>query len=566
MKRFLALFFVLCFIVVSMGGCGRNTATASKAGYRSDIRVEATVGADGLITITSLSHNETPGIGDYSVTVTIELINKKQSVAIDAVAGATVSSLATIAAAEEAISKLAVDLEKFLSPSLTETTEYLSLDYDVAVVGAGGAGLTAAITAAERGARVVVMEKLGIPGGSTARSNGRIMAAGTELQQKYRETDNAGSFAGYLYNFADKSLGSFRQLELAEHSAANMRFLENIGITFSDNIYAAFEGQNPKRVHLVSNGNDSGGGLMIKPLVDKALSLGVTFLYNTQAYELVQSFDGTVKGVRGKSSFGHVITLNADSVILATGGFDRNSTLLSEYNLGSGLSISGIGSTGDGIELARKAGADIFSAASLIATLEDLGTGLFDTTGLIVDASGNRIGNEAGDPFLLSANLLAHGYTTAYLIVDAAAYNNAVRAGLGENKIIMADTVEELAEKIGAPDLNFTIAQYNIKCANKNDPEYNKPSKYLGALTSGPFCAVPLSLKTYGTMGGVVTNSRCQVLDEIGNMIPGLYAAGEVMNGAYFINGFPSFGASLAEVFETGILAGDNAAKHALGF
>jgi Succinate dehydrogenase/fumarate reductase, flavoprotein subunit len=566
MKRFWALFFVLCFVVVSLGGCGRTTATASKPGYRSDIRVEASVDEDGRVTVVSLSHNETPGIGDFSVTVTIELINKKQSVAIDAVAGATVSSLATIAAAEEAISKLAVDIEKFLSPSLTETTEYLTLDYDVVVVGAGGAGLTAAITAAEKGAKVVVMEKLGIPGGSTARSDGRIMAAGTELQQKYREADNSGSFAGYLYDFADKSLGSFRQLELAEHSAANLRFLENIGITFADNVYAAFEGQSPKRVHLVSNGDDTGGCLMIQPLVDKALELGVAFLYNTRAFELVQSFDGTVRGVRGKSSFGHVLTLNADAVILASGGFDRSHALLSEHGLSSGLSVSGVGSTGDGVELARSAGADIFDAASLIATLEDLGTGLFDTTGLIVDASGNRLGNEAGDPFLLSSTLLSRGYTTAYLIVDAGAYNDAVRAGLDVGKVVVADTVEELSEKTGMPDLNFAVAQYNIKCANKSDPEYGKPSRYLGALADGPFCAVPLALKTYGTLGGVVTNSRCQVLDNTGNMITGLYAAGEVMNGAFFITGFPSFGASLAEVLETGILAGDNAAKHALGF
>lgn len=564
MKKHLTLLLVCILTVIPISACSRSTATASVPGYCSNIRVEAKVGAEGIVEISVLSHRETAGIGDYGIIATIARINEKQSVAIDAVAGATVSSLAAISAAEQAVSKLNIDIESFFLPPASDATEYLSLNYDVAIIGAGGAGLTAAIAAAEQGAKVVILEKLGIPGGSTARSDGKIMASESDLQRKHRETDSAGSFAGYLYEYADKSLGSFRQLELAEHSAANIAFLETIGLRFSDTLYAAYEGQNPKRVHLVVSNNENGGGLLIKPLMDKALSLGVEVLYNTAVDELLQHPDGKIIGVRGRSAFGHIITVNSNSVVIATGGFDRNDTLLSEYHLVSSLSISGVGNTGDGINLARKAGAAIFNTASLIATIEDINTGQFDVTGLILDPAGERIENEAGNTFLLSCKLLARGYTTAYLIVDSVAYKKAVRNGLDENSVITADSVSELAQKLGMPDAEFTIDQYNIMCRAKADSEYGKSSQHLSAIEKGPFCAVPLSFKTYGTLGGIITNSRCQVLNSDGNVIAGLYAAGEVMNGSYFITGFPAFGASLAQVIETGRISGKMAGESAL--
>jgi len=556
-KRFLSFLMILVMISILFSGCISGTATASSTGFRSEVRIEVSVGRDGALTVSQLSHNETPGIGDFGVTATVARMNEMQSIKVDAVAGATVSSLAVINAAEKAINKLSSSTHHFLNDPMLHASEYRTLSYDVVVIGAGGAGLLAAIEASQH-ASVLVLERMGIPGGSTARSDGMIQATGTPLQEKYREIDSAASFAGYLFTYADPALGSFRQLELAEHSADNIRFLENLGVKFSSQIFSSFEGQSPRRVHQVASGNDSSGGHLIKPLVDKALSLGVNFLYDTRVTELTQDIYGTVSGVKAYNAFGDQYTVTADAVIIATGGYDRNPSLISRYGLSFSSTLTSPGNTGDGVEIARQIGAKIFTTGSIIATLEDLGTGLFDTTGLIVDPSGKRIENEAGEKFDLTAELMSRGYSEAWLITDAVAYNQAVRDGLNVDKVVTADTIEELSKKIDADLLQKNVNEYNRSCRLGRDDDFGKDRKYLGNIGQAPFCAVKLKFRCYGTLGGIMTNNRCQVIDNNGNIIPHLYAAGEVMNGAYFISGLPGSGASLAQVIETGRLAGKN--------
>lgn len=559
MRKFFAFTLICAVMLMPLTGCAHNKAAASVAGHRGAVKVEAALDEAGRLTVTVLSHSETPGIGDFAIDITVAQINQTQSVCVDAVAGATVSSMAVMAAADKAVAKLTGG-DAFRQPVNTpQATEYISLHTDVIVVGAGGAGLTAAIAAAEAGARVMVIEKLGIPGGSTARSNGKIMAAGSELQYRLQEVDSPSLFAGYLLSYGDASQSSLPLLDLAEHSADNLAFLESLGVPFSTQLSAPASGQLPRRVHQAASDYDAGGGYFIQPMIDKALALGVEFVYNTTVSELLLSAQGVVEGVRGHSVNGNILSVSAASVILATGGFDRDDNLLWEYGLSSSISLSGIGNTGDGVALGRRVGAAVFDRAGFIATLEDLGTGLFETTGLIVDPGGARIADEAGDPFYLSSQLMARGYSTAYLIVDAPAVQQALRRGLNEELVITANSIAELGVLLGISRLAETVNAYNDACQNGVDEQYNKDAHDLVAVTSAPFCAVPLSLKTYGSIGGLQTNSRCQVVATTGRVIPGLYAAGEVMNGAYFAVGLPAFGASLAQVIETGRIAGKNA-------
>jgi len=569
LKRALCVIMAAVFLSLSLTSCGSGSATATAAGYRGDIRLQVTVTKDGdsrRLEVRQISNSETAGIGDYGVAATVSRMNELQSVHVDAVAGATVSSMATIAAAEKAVEKLGSYAQVFLQDAVIPPTEYRTFDCDVVIVGAGGAGLVAAIEAASGGADVLVLERMGVPGGSTARSGGRIMATGSDLQQKYRETDSTASFAGFLCTYSDPALGSFRQLELAEHSADNLRFLESNGVKFSNTLFSTYEGQSPKRVHQVqSTSSDGAGGALIKPLYDKALSLGVTILLDSRVIELTRdAITGNVSGVRATTTFGSRYTVNAKATVLATGGFDNNASLLDQYGLSNDRSLSSPGDTGEGIDLARKVGAGIYQSAALIATLEDLTTGLFDITGLIVDPMGSRIGNEAGDKFALTATLRERGYSKAWLITDSAAYRQAVRDGLDESAVVTADTIDELAQKIGATNLVFTVEQYNKSCISETDLQFGKDAKYLGQVKSDPYCAVPLTLLSYGTLGGIMTNNRCQVLDTNGNVIPGLYAAGECMNGAYFIEGLPGMGASLAQVIETGRVAAQSSLTYSV--
>lgn len=561
MKKCVASILICMLIITLMCGCARTVAIASVTGYRSEIKLQAVVDDNGLIELSVLHEDETYGIGDYAVAETVRRINEKQSVSVDVVSGATVSSLATIACADQALCKLNdIDIETLRTVPAAEPTEYRQQSCDVVVIGAGGAGLTAAITAAQTGASVFVIEKLGIPGGSTARSEGKIMATGSELQQRFREIDSVTSFASYLYQYSDPEHGSFRHLELAEHAADNLQFLKDQHVVFTDMLETPDTGVKPKRVHQVVAEGETGGGALVKPLVEQAKQMGVEFYYETKATEILKDIDGQILGVLCKTTSGHTLTVMAPAVVIATGGFDRNANILNAHGLAVGLSVSGIGSEGDGLTLARNAGAMLYAQASLIATLEDIDFGLFNTTGLVVDLNGERFANEADDPFAVASALLARGFNTAYLITDAAAYNEAVRKGLDAESVMSADSIEALASKLEMPALQHTAETYNTCCRNKNDDVFQKATKYLGELKNGPYYAVKLSLKSYGTLGGIVTDSHCQVLDASGVKINGLFGAGEVINGAYYTAGFPGYGASLAMVVETGRIAGQEAA------
>ena len=564
MKKFLAIFTALVFSVCCFGACKLDKSTASVSGYGGELKLAAKLNEDGAAQIEILKHSETYGLGDFALEAMVARINDKQSLLVDTVSGATVTSLATLDCAEKAISLLDTDLEKFFKEPRPAVADPVALTCDVAVIGAGGAGLTAAITAAELGADVVVIEKLSIPGGTSSLSGGKIMAVGSELQNELYEQDSIASFAAYLYDFSDKNTGTFRQVELAANSADNIRFLEDSGAVFSEQLEGTGEDKKPRRIHTAVNDDVPGGGAMVRPLFEKAVSLGVTFIYDTTATELVLETDGSVRGLLGRNKDGGKCTVNCGSVIIATGGFDKNQVLLYPYGLKSGISMSCVGSTGDGVTLAKDAGAKTFETASFMATLEDVATGLFETSGLVVNPNGARFANEADDPFLVASALINSGFCEAYLIADANAYIAALRKGLDPDMVITADTIADLGEKIGAENLDATVKNYNAACKNKDDIYFNKPPQYLKTVSRGPFYAVPLSLRTYGTIGGVVTNNLCQVVDKNNVALRGLYAAGEVANGAYFITGFPGFGSSLAVAVEMGRTAGKYAAKHAM--
>lgn len=561
-KRILALALCLC-TVLSLVSCALfGSTTASAEGYGGKITLRAEKQEDGTFLLTVEKHSETPGFGDVALTRLLDILNGEQTLAVDALSGATVTTTAAMQAAEKALDRAGFDTDELKSRVPFTNIEVISLDYEVVIVGAGGAGLTAAISAAEAGAKVLVLEKLGVAGGSTARSYGYIMASGTPQQDFDLIEDSSASFAGHLAAFAPGADGS-RLIDLADHSAVNLARLVALGVPVTERVSASWEGQAPERVHEIGTDEGLSGGYIIQPLLDRCEQLGVTVFYNTEAVSLRVTPTMEVAGVVAKDQFGNTYDIYADATVLATGGFDKNDTLLQDVigcSAADIVSVSGLGSTGDGLQMAMDAGA-LVSGGAPLGELYDYYADTNGTFGLLVTPAGERFANEAGRSFDVSGSLYAEGYARAYYITDKRGYSAAFKQGVENGDILTADTIEGLASAMGAPDLAYTVENYNRMCERGVDTLFGKPAQYLDDITVGPFYAVPYLSKTYGTVGGLSTNIGCMVLGEYGP-IPGLYAAGELANSDFFSCVYPGFGASLAQTLETGRAAGVNAARY----
>lgn len=552
----------LC-LALSVSGCSlTSTAFGSAKGYNGDITLRAQREDDSFVLSIEKS-KETAGIGSNALELFVEEVNARQSLSVDVISGATETSSAAMTAAEKALRKTGFDIEELKSRAETNNIVDKSVYCDVLVIGAGGAGLTAAITAAENGAKVVVVEKMGIAGGTTARSDGKIMAAGTAIQKYNVIDDSSSGLASFLYAYAGKQVDSARLLDMSAHTSSNLDMLTRYGVRFSNQILPTYEGQEPERVHLISDGNDVGGGYLIEPLVRAAKANGVEIYYGTEAYTLISTATNIVKGARARQVNGSTLSVYATATIIATGGYDRNEGLMHELasvDPSTVLSLTALGNTGDGINLAKEVDAIILEGAPIAKLYDYYADTNGNYKGILVNSRGNRFAAEDATAFDLSGALFATGYTKAFFITDARGYSSAFAKGVKNGDIIKAETIDELGKLIGAPALASTVTSYNVMCENGNDTLYGKPSKYLRSIEKGPFYAVPYTSVVYGTTGGIDTNISCAVLSDYG-AIEGLYAAGEVVNGVYFDYRYPGFGVSLAEAVETGRIAGSRAAE-----
>ncbi len=552
-------------LMVTIGGCGLvGTAFGTAEGHNGELVLRADRDGDEFVLSVQKS-KESAGVGALALTQLIDDMNERQSLAPDAVSGATQTSQAAVDAAVTAVGALGFDTDELRARVRFNEIEDREYTCDVLVIGAGGAGLTAAIAAAQKGADVIVLEKMGVAGGSTARSDGKVLASGTSIQRDKLISDSSSGLGSFLFAYATDDADSTRVLDMAQHTASNLDLLTKYGVRFSDTLLASYPGQEPARVHLVCNADGAtGGGYLIEPLVRAANAYGVRILYEAQATELLSTASLTVTGARARERGGSILTVHAGATILATGGYDRNAALfktLANADTDMALSLTATGNTGDGVLLARSVGGATVGGVP-IAVLNDYYGGTDGACGLLVTPSGERFCNEAAQAFEVSGKLFAGGYGMAYYITDAGGYSGRFKDAVESGYIHKADTLEALGAAIGARNLPATVEQYNKLCEDGADTRFGKDAKYLKAVDKGPFYAVPYIPTVYGTTGGLLTNISCAVITADGDAVEGLYAAGELVNGVFFDAEFPGFGASLAEAIETGRIAGERAAVY----
>ena len=527
-------------------------------GYAGELTAFVTLTDSHIDAIRVPDCPETEGIGSVAVEQLPGLIVANQTFAVDVVAGATATSRALIEAAKQAVSApLLEPPAQPVRPSLRAEVH----EADLIVVGAGGAGLTAALAAAQSGPelRIVLLEKNAVPGGNTLLAGGGINAAASAVQQK------AGVEDGFEEMLSDSLAVSGAQegglLEtLAGDSAAVIDWLAEAGMPLEQ--LAQLPGSSAERAHLPENGEPV-GKFLIDGLTGAVRRAGVEILCGTRASELLTDEEGRISGVIAESpGVRHLYTGGA--VILATGGFAANDKLCGSYHtLLRGLdTVSSAAAQGDGIAMAQELGAATADMAEIvIEPTVHRGSGLIvpralrEGGALLVNRSGERFADELADDAKLSEALLAQPGRCGWLIFGEGLLH--LLPSALEERVLSGAGPEKLSRAAGLPaeTLEETISDRNAELPEAADEDGNEPHP---ARLEGELYALEVAPGVKTTLGGLAITPEAEVLGAAGEPIPGLYAAGEVTGGVHGAAALP--GNELTGLLVFGRRAGQNAA------
>ena len=551
----------------------RDTSTTGrkyKAGvYQEKVEAEAlklkisvTLDTDRITDI-SLVKDDTL---DVDFTTTFEQLRSRILVAnsphVDAITGATTQSEALKKAVSRALTTSSKEhvIEEGGNPQAPQ-------NYDVVIVGSGGAGLAAAIQAHDEGAHVVIIEKMPTIGGNTIKASVGMNAAETRFQKIkgiedskelfYEETLKGGKFKNNR-----ELLREFVELapEAIEWLAAKEIELNDITIT---------GGMSIDRTHRPED-RSAVGGFLISGLVKNVNKRDIEVLLETSVAEILYE-NGAVTGVKVVDEYNDSRILNAKSVIVATGGFSANREMVVKYRpeLDGFVTTNHKGATGSGIAMLQKIGADTVDMGEIQIhpTVEQTTSYLISESirgggAILVSQAGKRFYNEMETRDKVSAEIIALPEKSAWVIFDeqVRANNKAADEYIAKGFVLSAPTPEELAVKLNMNPvaLTETLERYNLFVVEKKDEDFGRTTALRHPLNKGPFFAIRIAPGVHHTMGGVVINTDTAVLDAQKQPITGAWAAGEVAGGIHGANRIG--GNAVADIIIFGILAGRNAA------
>ncbi len=546
-----------------------GTYTETAKGFGGDVTVTLEVSEDAIEDVQIEGDDETENIGSFAVEMLDDRIMEAQSPKVDALSGATVTSNAILGAAKKAMKDAGADLNAFPDKKEEPVAEKKNeeLKTDIVIIGAGGAGMTAAINAKQAGKDVILLEKMPYAGGNTTKATGGMNAAETHYQAEQGIDDSVEQFVEDTmeggHNINDKDLVE----TMAKNSAEGIDWLDSIGAPLPKVSFSG--GATNARIHAPEDGSGV-GAYLVTSMLKKVNDLDIDVMYNTKATKLIAK-DGTVTGVKAESNDTNY-TINAKAVILATGGFGNNEDMIVQYreDLKGTVTTSAPGITGDGIVMAEEVGADLvdIEQIQLHPTVEQKTSMLITESvrgdgAILVNQDGKRFTDELLTRDVVSAAELEQPGSYAYIIFD-----QRLREGLKATEkyistgiTVEGETIEDLAEKIDVDPktLAETLNNWNKYVADQNDPDFGRTTGMKNDLSQAPYYAIKIAPGIHHTMGGVHINTSAEVIDKDGNTIPGLFAAGEVVGGVH--GGNRIGGNAVADIVVFGKIASDSAVE-----
>ena len=599
------------------GVSGDFTGTAK--GFGGDVSVTLTL-TDGAITgCTAEGKDETEGVGSQAIAKMPGEIAESGSIAVDGVSGATITSTAIKEAAAAALTAAGLNPDDYKTAVENDAAaEDSTVDADVVVVGAGGAGMTAAITAAAEGKSVVILESQSMVGGNSVRATGGMNAGKTVYQDENEFGESAGvekTLKTAAEKYADNETitalaktvseqwaayqanptGYFDSVELMEldtmiggkgindpelvetlcaNSADAIDWLDEHGITLHN--VSSFGGASVKRIHRPVNAEGktvSVGSYMIPLLQENCEKAGVKMMLDTTATEILTDANGAAVGVKATGASGETVTVNAKAVVLATGGFGANLDMVVKYKpeLKGFMTTNAPGIQGQGIEMAQAIGAATVDMDQIqIHPTVEANTAALITEGLrgdgaiLINEEGQRFIDEVGTRDVVSAAEIAQTGSYSWLVVDQAMADasSVIQGYIKKGYTVTGATYEELGKAMGVDAAAFaeTMEKWNGYVEAKNDPDFGRTS-FANPLNTAPYYAVKVTAGVHHTMGGLKINANTEVLNEKGEVIPGLFAAGEVTGGVHGANRLG--GNAVADFTVFGRIAGAAASDYA---
>lgn len=589
----------LAALAVSAALCGSafaamtdGTYTGEGKGRNGTITVEVTVKAGKLDAVKVVKHTETVGISDAAVADFPKAIVAAQSTAVDAVAGATMTSEGIRAAVAQAIQKAGGDPAQFATAVVKKKAakKLVKENADIVVVGAGGSGISAAVKAETLGANVILIEKMPVIGGATALNAGTLIATGSKYQREVmKETKDSPELA-YKDIF---TVGKNRNDPVLVKMVT-----ERVGGVVDWLIYDMKIPYGPAATQYPDHSANRQLGVTgrsvnyLNLMREKFLGMGGKLMLQTRAQELIRDDAGKVVGVRATDKDGNTVELTSKAVILASGGYGAVKSMLPKEM--SNYVFYGLDSeTGDGYKMATAIGAGTINldlvkmypqgvetvpGHGLAATASSTDT-MKKSGAIYVNKLGQRYVDENAALGVLTDKTVAQPDHIAYIVMDAKAWKEYVRKSL-EDKLVpneetlmtwtkivnngrpvmaVSDNLAEAAKTMGvdAEGLAKTVAHWNDMVKAGKDTDFNR--KITGGLGEGPYYIVEQKVRYQTTLGGLKADADLRILDKAGKPIPGLYGAGCVVGGA---NGADSLTAMMNSwAIVSGVVSAESAVK-----
>lgn len=576
---------LMIMLVLSLVGCagGSNTKKAANSedgkitfkagtykasvdGKNGPIEVKVTFSEHKIEDVKVVNFNETAGVSDASIKKIPEEIVKNQSLKVDAVAGATVTSDALLAAVMDCVKQAGGDPALLNAEVKKEvSTEVVELNSDVVVVGGGAAGISASLRADELGLKTILLEKMSYIGGAISISGGNQVVTLSKLQKEAGVSDDSADsmVKDFMANGSNKNVPELLKL-FATHVGQTTDWLHDyVGIQYDmkNGLHKLAEYEHQRE--LAYDGNGPGFAKQARKKVEDS---GVELYVETRAEKLITDENGAVIGVVAKDNTGKTYNIKAKAVIMASGGYGNNKDLLSN-DLQTALYYGPTSSTGDGIVMATEKGID--AATRLMEYGKRYPNGVevsegiakstiagniaaFKKSAIIVNSEGKRVINEKSSNRKILETELTQKDQMLYILMDQATFNefkpNVSEAGISEDNIkewlenngsktpyfFHADSIEELAKlaKMEPFVLKTTVDSYNGYVKNGKDKEFDRSPEFMKEqIGAGPYYLVEQKPRFATTMGGLVVNTNFEVMNTSKKVISGLFAAGEVVGG-----------------------------------
>lgn len=567
-----------------------GTYTGVGQGKNGDVTVELQVTGGKLAAVRVVKHVETPGISDAAMTQFPQRVVDAQSLNVDAVSGATLTSDGIRNAVADAIRKAGGDPAAFAAVAVKKkvAAKLIKDQADVIVVGTGGSGISAAVRAETLGTNVILIEKMPVIGGATALNAGTLIATGSRFQKEsLKETKDSPELAA-------KDI--FRVGKNRNDPVLVKQVTERVGGVVDWLVYDLKIPYGPAATQYPDHSANRQLGVtgrsvnFLKLMREKFEHMGGKLMLETRAQELLRDKDGRVVGVRATDAAGNTVELTSKAVILASGGYGAVKSMLPKemnqyvfYGLDS--------ETGDGFKMATAIGADTINmdlvkmypqgvetvpGHGLAATASSTDT-MKKSGAIYVNRDGQRYVNELASLGELTDTTVAQPDHIAYIVMDKKAWKEYVNKSLedrlvpdeatlmkwtkivnnGRPVMAVADDLKKAAEVMGVnPDgLTKTVKEWNDMVAAGKDTKFGR--KIVGGLGEGPFYIVEQKVRYQTTLGGLRAGEGMRILDKNGKPIEGLYGAGCVVGGA---NGADSMTAMMNSwAIVSGVIAAETA-------